>query len=167
MGPGHAGSSEQRYLVSHVRKPRRLSRRSRPSHGCARGGRPPSAADGITSSALIRTDLMLDRFGPGGPWVTGPPDTCRRTSDGSSDRNGSQPLRRPRGSREERPAAPHSRSLSNPGAKPAPGEAGLPEVGVESSAQVLEIGAVRQATQNNCPQLYPHGAGGYLARLFP
>lgn len=94
---------------------------------------------------------MLDRFGPGGPWVTGPPDTCRRTPDGSSDRNGSQPLRRPRGSREERPAAPHSRSLSNPGAKPAPGEAGLPEVGVESSSELLEIAVVQGQVERSIP----------------
>jgi hypothetical protein len=89
---------------------------------------------------------MLDRFGPAplsGRWVTAPLDTCRRTSDGSSDRNGSQPHRQPRVSREERPAAPqhasHSRSLSNSGAKAGPEEAGLPEVGVEAPAEVLEI----------------------------
>ena len=102
---------------------------------------------------------MLDRFGPGGPWVTGPPDTCRRTSDGSSDRNGSQPLRRPRGSREERPAAPHSRSLSNPGAKPAPGEAGLPEVGVESSSELLEIAVVQGQVERNIPSHAPTAVG--------
>ena len=43
---------------------------------------------------------------------------------------------------------------------------GLPEVGVESFAEVLEIAAVHLTTQKKYPQSYPHGPWGTF-RLSP
>jgi hypothetical protein len=41
-------------------------------------------------------------------------------------------------------------------------EVGMPEVGVEASAQVLESTAPRLTTEKKYPQSYPHGRGGTL-----
>ena len=41
----------------------------------------------------------------------------------------------------------------------------VPEVGVESFAQVIESAASRLVTGKECPQSYPHDPGGTMRSL--